>query len=85
MSPWTAGQARLARRFPQILHKTESGINYRVLSDQIQMKRVVLYIKVEVEVDEEEAVERVGTEICRQLEKLYIVRSAELSNSVVRE
>lgn len=49
------------------------------------MKRVVLYIKVEVEVDEEENADRVGAEICRQLEKMYIVRSAELSNTVVRE
>ncbi len=44
-----------------------------------------LYIKVEVELDDEEELERVAAEICRQIEKLYAVRSAELSNSVVRE
>ena len=49
------------------------------------MKRVDLYIKVEVEVDEEETPERVANEICRQLQKLYVVRSAELSNTVTRE
>lgn len=49
------------------------------------MQRVDLYIKVEVELDDEEKPERVAGEICRQLEKMYIVRSAELSNAVARE
>jgi hypothetical protein len=49
------------------------------------MRRVDLYIKVVVELDEEEKPERVASEICRQLEKMYIVRSAELSNSVIQE
>jgi len=49
------------------------------------MKRVDLYIKVQVEVDEDEKLERVGAEICRQLEKMYVVRSAELSNAVTPE
>jgi hypothetical protein len=49
------------------------------------MKRVDLYIKVTVEVDQEEKPERIAGEICRQMEKLYGVRSAELSNIVSRE
>jgi len=49
------------------------------------MRRFDLYIKVEVELDADEKPERVAGEICRQLEKLYGVRSAELSNTVVRE
>ena len=49
------------------------------------MKRVDLYIKVTVEVQEEEKPERIAGEICRQMEKLYGVRSAELSNIVSRE
>ena len=49
------------------------------------MKRVDLYIKVEVAVEEDEKVERVAAEICRQIEKLYVVRAAELSNAVTRE
>ena len=49
------------------------------------MKRVDLYIKVQVDLEEDEKPERVGGEICRQIEKLYVVRSAELSNAVVRE
>ncbi len=44
------------------------------------MKRVDLYIKVSVELDEEEKPERLAGEICRQLENLYAVRSAELSS-----
>jgi hypothetical protein len=49
------------------------------------MQRVDLFIKVEVELDEDEKPERVAREICRQIEKIYVVRSAELSNAVVRE
>ncbi|MFL6451065.1 MAG: hypothetical protein ACJ746_25810 [Bryobacteraceae bacterium] len=49
------------------------------------MQRVDLYIKVEVDVDEEEKPERIASEICRQLEKLYVVRSAELSHIQTRD
>ena len=49
------------------------------------MQRVDLYFKVEVELDEDESPERVTAEIIRQIEKLYVVRRAELSNSVARE
>jgi hypothetical protein len=49
------------------------------------MKRVDLYIKVTVDLDEEEKPERVAGEICRQIEKIYIVRAAEFSSSVTRE
>ena len=44
-----------------------------------------LYIKVEVELDQDEAPERIANEICRMLQKMYFVRSAELSNAVSRE
>ena len=56
-----------------------------LLSDQTEMKRVDLYIKVELELDKEEKPERVAAEICRQLERIYFVRSAELSNAVTQE
>ena len=49
------------------------------------MQRIDLYIKVEVEIEEEEKPERVAAEICRQIQKNYVVRSAELSNSITRE
>lgn len=49
------------------------------------MQRVDLYLKVTVDLDEEEKPEKVASEICRQLEKMYVVRSAELSSTVNRE
>jgi hypothetical protein len=49
------------------------------------MQRVDLFIKVEVVIEEEENIERVAGEICRQVEKIYVVRSAELSSSLVRD
>jgi hypothetical protein len=49
------------------------------------MKRVDLYIKVEVELEEEETTEKVAREICRQVEKIYVVRRAELSSAVARD
>jgi hypothetical protein len=50
-----------------------------------QMKRVDLYIKVEVEIDDDETPDKIAAEVCRQLQKMYIVRSAELSNAITRE
>jgi len=41
-----------------------------------------LFIKVEIEHDEEERPERLASEICRNILKVYGVRSAELSNFV---
>ena len=97
MSPPTAGHARRARRFPHILQSTWNAISYGyyrisaahtplsgVVRD-LNMKRIDLYIKVELELEEEERPERVAGEICRQLEKLYVVRRAEVSNAVARE
>lgn len=49
------------------------------------MQRVDLYIKVELELDDDEKTERVAGEICRQLEKLNVVRRAEVSNAVARD
>jgi phosphoribosylformylglycinamidine (FGAM) synthase PurS component len=49
------------------------------------MQRVDLYIKVEVELDEEEKPDRVAAEICRQLQKNYVVRHAELTNAIRHE
>ena len=49
------------------------------------MQRVDLYIKVEVELDEDETADRVAREICRQIEKMHVVRAAELSNSITRD
>jgi hypothetical protein len=50
-----------------------------------EMKRMDLYIKVEVELDEAEKPDKVAAEICRVVQKLYAVRSAELSSAVAQE
>ena len=44
------------------------------------MSRTNLFFKVEVEHGPEEAPQRIGEEICRQLQKLYGVRQAELAS-----
>ncbi|MBV8827726.1 MAG: hypothetical protein JO217_07855 [Acidobacteriaceae bacterium] len=49
------------------------------------MQRLDFYIKVQVELDEDENPEKVASELCRQLEKIYVVRSAEVSSTVARE
>lgn len=46
------------------------------------MVRTHLFFKVEVEHDKEEDPEKVGREIARQIEKLYVVRSVELCSVV---
>ena len=48
------------------------------------MARTDLYIKVTVDHDEDESVDRLGKEICRQVEKVYGVRNAEVQNFVTR-
>jgi hypothetical protein len=42
--------------------------------------RTNLFIKVVVEHDSKEKPEKLGAELCRQLEKNYVVRDAELSS-----
>ncbi len=42
--------------------------------------RTHLFIKVVVEHDPKEEPEKLGAELCRQLEKSYVVRQAELSS-----
>jgi hypothetical protein len=49
------------------------------------MSRTNLFFKVEVEHEPEDAPQKLGDEICRQLKKLYGVRDAELSNFTVIE
>ena len=49
------------------------------------MKRVDLYLKVEVDLDEDEKPERVAAEIVRQVERIYVVRRAEVQSTVARD
>lgn len=44
------------------------------------MSRTNLFFKVEIEHEDDECPEQRGNEICRQLVKIYGVRSAELSS-----
>ena len=44
-----------------------------------------LFIKVQVEVADEEGPEKLGAQICRQILKIYGVRSAEMSNFTVAD
>ncbi len=49
------------------------------------MRRVDLYLKLELEVDDKDAPERLAGEICRQVLKSYGVRRAEISNVVDKD
>jgi hypothetical protein len=44
-----------------------------------------LFIKVRIEHDDEEAPQKLGAEICRQIMKIYGVRQAEVSNFTAAE
>jgi hypothetical protein len=49
------------------------------------MSRSNLFLKVEVEHAPEEAPQKLGEEICRQLLKIYGIRQAELSSFYTTE
>jgi hypothetical protein len=44
-----------------------------------------LFIKVEIEHDPKENPQKLGAEVCRQIRKVYGVRSAEVSNVTAAE
>ncbi|MCL4402601.1 MAG: hypothetical protein M1436_08075 [Acidobacteria bacterium] len=44
------------------------------------MSRSNIFLKLEVEHDEEDSPQKIGEEICRRLMKIYGVRSAEISS-----
>ncbi|MBC8167735.1 MAG: hypothetical protein H7Y20_17930 [Bryobacteraceae bacterium] len=48
------------------------------------MARTDLYIKVVIDHEEEDRPEKVAAEICRQIEKVYGVRLAEMTNYTTR-
>ena len=49
------------------------------------MKRTNLHVKIELELKEDDQPEKIAAEICRQLLKLYGVRSAEVSSLVAQD
>jgi hypothetical protein len=52
--------------------------------DEIDMPRTDIYLKVVADHESEDKPEKLAAEICRQIEKVYGVRSAELSSFVTR-
>jgi hypothetical protein len=48
------------------------------------MPRTDIYLKVVIDHSSEEQPEKLGSEICRQIEKVYGVRKAEMSSFVTR-
>jgi hypothetical protein len=50
-----------------------------------KMPRSDVYLKVELDLDERESPERLASEICRLIRKVYGVRQAEVSSIVERE
>ena len=82
MSASIPGQCRRGLRSSQILHFIgfqEAGYLYRIIG---LMARTALHLKLELEHGDDENTEKLASEICRQLLKLYAVRSAEVSNIV---
>ena len=49
------------------------------------MQRVDVYIRVEVELDEDDKIEKIASEIVRQVKRLNVVRNAEFSNAITRD
>ena len=49
------------------------------------MARLDIFIKVEIDTESKEPPEKLGAEICRQVAKVYGVRSAEMVNYVENE
>jgi hypothetical protein len=56
--------------------------NQTPLSYHWDVQRTHLHIKIELDHGDDEKPEKLAAEICRQLLKLYGVRSAEVSNLV---
>lgn len=49
------------------------------------LARYDLYVKVELDIDDREKPEKLAAEICRAIQKIYGVRSADVSNIVERD
>lgn len=49
------------------------------------MPRTDFYLKVVVDHDDDDAPQKLADEICRQISKVYGVRTAELSNFITRK
>jgi len=90
--PPTPGQPRRARRLLQILQGTFTGgcHDHNFYRDATivslgEMPRTALYVKVELDLDEEEKIDRIANEICRAIRRVYGVRTAEVSSTVDKD
>ena len=89
MSPRTPGHQRRGFRTSQILHFMGGGVellpSYHWKEGGIEggiMARSDVYLKIQLDHLDEEKPQRLALEICRQVKKIYGVRSAEVSNIV---
>lgn len=84
ISPLIPGQWRRALRVSQISHfilgfGPEPRYLYRIIG---VMARTDLYLKIELDLADDEQPGKLASEICRQVSKIYGVRSAEVQNIV---
>lgn len=49
------------------------------------MPRADLYLKIELDIDEDEKPEKLASEICRMIRKVYGVRTADVSSLIERD
>jgi len=87
ISPSTPGQCLRALRFSHNLQGIFTA--WTPLSYHREMPRTHVYLKVELDLPEsqkdKERPERVAAEICRLIQRVYGVRSAEVSSIMERE
>jgi hypothetical protein len=80
-----ADAGAMPARGPLFANLTRDIHGETTLSYHREMPRTDLYLKVEIDLPEREQPERLASEICRQIRKVYGVRSAEVSNIIERE
>ena len=49
------------------------------------MPRADLYLKIELDIDEDEKPEKLASEICRMIRKVYGVRTADVSSLIEKD
>ena len=81
-----ASNARAVSARASLVADLTGNVHRRMsLSYHRGMPRTDLYLKVELDLDEKENPERIASEICRTLRKLYGVRYAEVSSMVEKD
>jgi hypothetical protein len=80
-----ANAGAMPARTPLFAKLTKDTHRETSLSYHREMPRTDLYLKVEIDIDDKEHPERLASEICRQIRKVYGVRSAEISNIIEKE